>query len=143
MGFGRSPPKADNELSARRREDRALPRRSSLTSERVRDLASYRPAARGCRGAACPSAGGAPAFGVCIVVSQYGQTCHIGSSGALQLEHACLSFVVQTGQTRKLGSTSAVADREAMSAAAARLIARISSSRSRRSSMNSGGRKSM
>ena len=57
------------------------------------------------------SAGGAPTGGAsCIGVSQYGQTCQIGSSGALQLVHACLSFVVQTGQTRKLGSTSGVAD---------------------------------
>ena len=33
-----------------------------------------------------------------IGFSQYGQTCQSGSSGALQFSHACLSFVVQTGQ---------------------------------------------
>ena len=33
-------------------------------------------------------------------VSQYGQTCQVGSSGRLQLSHAWRSFVVQTGQTR-------------------------------------------
>jgi hypothetical protein len=47
-----------------------------------------------------PRAGGAPAAGASICVSQYGQICQIGSSGALQFVHACLSFVVQTGQTR-------------------------------------------
>ncbi len=45
-----------------------------------------------------PSAGGAPGAGASIAVSQYGQTCQIGSSGAPQLTHACLSFVGQTGQ---------------------------------------------
>ena len=40
-------------------------------------------------------------------VSQYGQTCQSASSGCLQLRHACRSRVVQTGQTRKLASTSA------------------------------------
>ena len=34
-------------------------------------------------------------------VSQYGHTCHSGSSGALQRRHASFSFVVQTGQARK------------------------------------------
>jgi hypothetical protein len=47
-----------------------------------------------------PRAGGAPGTAGSIGVSQYGQTCQIGSSGAPQLTHACLSFVVQTGQTR-------------------------------------------
>jgi hypothetical protein len=47
-----------------------------------------------------PSAGGAPGSAGSIGVSQYGQTCQIGSSGELQLTQACLSFVVQTGQTR-------------------------------------------
>jgi hypothetical protein len=47
-----------------------------------------------------PSTGGEPSAGGSIGVSQYGQTCQIGSSGAPQFVHACLSFVVQTGQTR-------------------------------------------
>jgi hypothetical protein len=54
-----------------------------------------------------PSAGGAPGAAASIGVSQYGHTCQIGSSGDPQLTHACLSFVVQTGQTRKPESTSA------------------------------------
>ena len=33
-------------------------------------------------------------------VSQYGHTCQRASSGALQFEHACFSFVVQIGHTR-------------------------------------------
>jgi hypothetical protein len=45
-------------------------------------------------------AGGVPGTAGSIGVSQYGQTCQIGSSGEPQLTHACLSFVVQTGQTR-------------------------------------------
>ncbi len=40
-------------------------------------------------------------------VSQYGQICQSGSSGALQRRHACFSFVVQTGQARNAGSMSA------------------------------------
>src|SRR6185369_16612048 len=40
-------------------------------------------------------------------VSQYGHTCQSASSGALQLVHACFSFVVQTGQTRNSFETSA------------------------------------
>ena len=71
-----------------------------------------------------PSAGGAPGFGHRIGVSQYGQTCQSGSSGALQLVHACLSFVVQTGQTRKLGSTSAWQTGQLMSAPARRCLDR-------------------
>ena len=47
-----------------------------------------------------PSAGGAPGTAGSIGVSQYGHTCQMGSSGEPQLTHACLSFVVQTGQTR-------------------------------------------
>ena len=35
-----------------------------------------------------------------IGVSQYGQSCQSASSGCLQFEHACFSFVVQIGQTR-------------------------------------------
>ena len=45
--------------------------------------------------------------GVSTGVSQYGQICQSGSSGALQRRHACFSFVVQTGQTRNESSTSA------------------------------------
>ena len=33
-------------------------------------------------------------------VSQYGHTCHVGSSGRLHEVQAWRSFVVQTGQTR-------------------------------------------
>ena len=45
--------------------------------------------------------------GVSTGVSQNGHTCHNASSGALQFIHDCLSFVVQTGQTRNEASTSA------------------------------------
>ena len=43
-------------------------------------------------------------------VAQYGQTCQAGSSGRSHVTHGARSFVVQTGQTRKSGSTSAAAD---------------------------------
>ena len=39
-----------------------------------------------------PSAGGAPAFGLCIGVSQYGQICQSGSSGALAVRTRLLEL---------------------------------------------------
>ena len=53
-------------------------------------------------------------------VSQYGQICQSGSSGALQRRHACFSFVVQTGQARKVVDLGA-ADRAALAAVEALL----------------------
>src|SRR5205807_4118921 len=77
-------------------------------------------------------------------VSQYGHICQSASSGALQLAHDCLSFVVQTGQTRYVKSTSALQTGQKRSRRERRSsIALISSSRSRTSSRYSGGRKSM
>ena len=57
-----------------------------------------------------------------IGVSQYGQTCHSGSSGALQLAHACRSRVVQTGQTRKRLVDVGAADRAVLLSAAAEAL---------------------
>ena len=45
--------------------------------------------------------------GDAIGVSQYGQTCQSGSSGALQVEQDWRRRVVHTGQTRKFSSISA------------------------------------
>ncbi len=84
------------------------------------------------------------AVGVSTGVSQYGHTCHSASSGALQVTQACFSFVVQTGQTRYVASTSARQTGQWRSRRASRSsIALISSSRSRTSSRYSGGRKNM
>jgi len=59
-------------------------------------------------------------------------------------KQACLSLVVQTGQTRKVESTSARQTGQWRSRSASRFsIALISSSRSRTSSRYSGGRKNM
>ena len=77
-------------------------------------------------------------------VSQWGHTCQRGSSGDLHETQASLSRVVQTGHTRKLGSTAARQTGHSVRPAASRSsIALISSSRSRTSSRYSGGRKSM
>ena len=53
------------------------------------------------------SRGSSPSAAGSTGVSQYGHTCHSASSGALQFVHACFSFVVHTGQTRKSAPTSA------------------------------------
>ena len=80
--------------------------------------------------------------GVTTGVAQWGQICQSASSGALHLTHACFSRVVQTGQTRKVASTAARQTGQCRSRFDSRSsIARISSSRSRTSSMYSGGRK--
>ncbi len=77
-------------------------------------------------------------------VSQYGHTCQSASSGALQFAHDCRNRVVQTGQIRNAGSTSARQTGQCISRRESRSsIALISSSRSRTSSRYSGGRKSM
>ena len=72
-------------------------------------------------------------------VSQNGQTCHSGSSGALQPEHDSRSRVVQTGQTRKPGSTAERHTGQRSSAGRSAWRAFISSSRSLTSSRYSGG----
>ena len=67
-----------------------------------------------------------------------------GLERPVALAHGARSFVVQTGQTRKSGSTAQPQTLHFSSGAPRRLsIARISSSRSRTSSRYSGGRKSM
>ena len=81
-------------------------------------------------------------FGVDTGVAQCGQICQSASSGLLHFTHACFSLVVQTGQTRNEGSTAARQTGQCKSRFDNRSsIARISSSRSRTSSMYSGGRK--
>ena len=76
------------------------------------------------------------------VVAQYGQTCQIGSSGAPHELQACLRRVVQTGQTRNEASTWPRQTGQRRSRSASRSSsARFSSSRSRRSSIESGGRR--
>ena len=59
-----------------------------------------------------------------IGVSQYGHTCHSASSGRWHATHACRSFVVQTGQTRKSVVDLGTADRALQVAAAEPLLHR-------------------
>ena len=81
-------------------------------------------------------------LGVETGVAQCGQICQSASSGALHFAQACFSRVVQTGQTRNVASTAARQTGQWRSRRESRsYIARISSSRSRTSSMYSGGRK--
>ena len=81
-------------------------------------------------------------FGAETGVAQCGQICQSASSGLLHFTHACFSRVVQTGQTRNVASTAARHTGQCRSRFdSLSSIARISSSRSRTSSMYSGGRK--